>query len=832
MALELVYTSATRGLRPGTSGFCTVAMTRGLPPALVPRLEALGGYRPGPTGEGPIARSFWRVETASGVAHVLSVVGPAPPDHTQRTNKIATYLVLGGDELDDAGPAWMLSQPGAMRERWSGAPAWIEEAARAPRGGPAATRICEAWRAACGDAGWAGVLASAFLRDQGKPVHVIYPAGVDALALVDDAMHLLPSWARWRATFTTYFLQPVAGTPCIWRFCLEGTPGADLARQSKGLVIDLTRPVGEAAESRFVRMARTGVDPEAAAEAARASGTRERARAESGRSAAAVAEIGIEAAVKTPPVARERFDTVRPRGLGGGAGDVPERVPAEPALRSPMVIAIIAGAIVLVALAIVIALALDSGGGAGGGAPAPAPDAPQTPEPAPPAQTPTTPTPPPAVAPPVAPAPAAPDAGVAGFSARAPTPTAPEPAPNEPDAKASEPAPSEPAAKPTEPAPAEPAPAAPAAAPRNTVVNTPTTAAVPRPELATRFGKVERAPGELASNTALRASATLPSGTQRIVLLVPEFLGSAGISADNVGLTFPWAGFRAIASFEGTAMRIDADATQPAGPELAQQLPTAAPNDGVSAMREILNRLLVEARGANDERLALLQLRQPVRQAIVVGTPCMVRGVPDPSVVVAVMRAGAAEPFAESLVPRGGSMDYDLGGGAGVTIARGDEANAVKVTLKGPTTSEIGVARTRLVQEVTAAERLDKLCTRLAAEAKKMSKPGTMNMTADERDELNNALSPEDRGLMVDAKNNRLPVDHSEAVKIVAPRVGARAKARLDEARAALGELAEQQPSPSGPRRPPEFTLRVMGTDGIVYLDAPLTVVRLREPKK
>jgi hypothetical protein len=37
MALELVYTSATKGLRAGTSGFCTVAMTRGLPPALVPR---------------------------------------------------------------------------------------------------------------------------------------------------------------------------------------------------------------------------------------------------------------------------------------------------------------------------------------------------------------------------------------------------------------------------------------------------------------------------------------------------------------------------------------------------------------------------------------------------------------------------------------------------------------------------------------------------------------------------------------------------------------------------------------------------------------------------
>ena len=36
MALELVYTSAARGLRAGTSGFCTVAMTKGMPPALVP----------------------------------------------------------------------------------------------------------------------------------------------------------------------------------------------------------------------------------------------------------------------------------------------------------------------------------------------------------------------------------------------------------------------------------------------------------------------------------------------------------------------------------------------------------------------------------------------------------------------------------------------------------------------------------------------------------------------------------------------------------------------------------------------------------------------------
>ena len=265
MALELIYTSAVRGLRAGTSGFCTVAMTKGLPPALVPRLEALGGYRPGPSGNGPNAYCFWRVETATGIAHVLSIVGPAPPDHTARSNKIATYLVLAPDELVAAGPAWLLSQPALLRSAWSGAPAWIDTPVHVPTTRETGPRPCAAWQAATGDAGWAGVLASAFLRDQARPIHVIYGAAIEPLPLVEEAIRLLPEWARWRATFSTYFLQPVAGTPCAWRFCLDGTPAADAARQSKGLVIDLTRTAGPAAESRFTRMARTGVDEEAVA---------------------------------------------------------------------------------------------------------------------------------------------------------------------------------------------------------------------------------------------------------------------------------------------------------------------------------------------------------------------------------------------------------------------------------------------------------------------------------------------------------------------------------------------------------------------------------------
>ena len=45
MTQELIYTSAPRGLKPGSHGFCTVAVTQGMPPNLAERLEALSGYR-------------------------------------------------------------------------------------------------------------------------------------------------------------------------------------------------------------------------------------------------------------------------------------------------------------------------------------------------------------------------------------------------------------------------------------------------------------------------------------------------------------------------------------------------------------------------------------------------------------------------------------------------------------------------------------------------------------------------------------------------------------------------------------------------------------------
>jgi hypothetical protein len=452
MAFELVYTSAARGLRSEGGGFCTVAMSRGMPPALVPRLESLSGYRPGPSGDGPVAHCFFRLESPAGTANVLAVVAPAPPDHTARSNKVAGFLVLGADELRPAGPAWLVAQPGLVRRGWSGAPAWIERPAEIPDAPEPGLRRCEAWERAAGDAGWAGTVASGFLRDQARPVHVVYGPGVDALELVAEVLRLLPAWARWRATFSTYFIQPVAGVPCILRFCLDGTPAAESARGAKGLVVDLTKRLPPATDSRFVRMARSGVHEPETAEQPPSVGAAE-LDLESLRQAAGPRQPQPARAddtdVRAAEAARARAERQRAREEAADEGPDVARV------------AIVAGAVACIALVAV--LVLRSGGGTPPGAPSSDPtaasDAAPPDEPPPAAQQPPfDPLPPPA-SPPAPQSMAARSTPASASTVAVPAPPA-APSGTTPSGAGSTPTPAPPV--PTAPSAAESAPAAPA----------------------------------------------------------------------------------------------------------------------------------------------------------------------------------------------------------------------------------------------------------------------------------------------------------------------------------------------------------------------------------
>ena len=108
---ELLYTSAPRGLKPGSRGFCTVLSTQGMVAPLAAALEGLSAYRPVfPIGharvaENPVVYSHLKLQVAGKAWFVLSRIADYGLDYSQRTNKIAHHLVLDKTELPAAGPA-------------------------------------------------------------------------------------------------------------------------------------------------------------------------------------------------------------------------------------------------------------------------------------------------------------------------------------------------------------------------------------------------------------------------------------------------------------------------------------------------------------------------------------------------------------------------------------------------------------------------------------------------------------------------------------------------------------------------------------------------------
>ena len=146
MALELIYTSAERGLRPGTRGYCTVAYTRGMLPQMIQLLEGLSAYKAifplhhEREADNPVSISHYRPTMAGRNSSILSRVAPAQAEHTQRSNKIAHHIVLRDGECPAAGPAWVAAQPGFFRDAWNEAPHAIREPKPVPVGAATETQ--------------------------------------------------------------------------------------------------------------------------------------------------------------------------------------------------------------------------------------------------------------------------------------------------------------------------------------------------------------------------------------------------------------------------------------------------------------------------------------------------------------------------------------------------------------------------------------------------------------------------------------------------------------------------------------------------------------------
>ncbi|MFM9096691.1 MAG: hypothetical protein ACKOQW_00135 [Phycisphaerales bacterium] len=804
MALELVYTSAERGLRAGTSGFCTVAMTRGLPPALVPRLEALGGYRPGPSGNGPKAHCFWRVETAGSVAHVLAVVGPAPPDHTQRTNKVAAYLVLGQDELVSAGPAWLLQQRGVLRDGWSGAPAWIEAPVRVPASGPSGPHRCTAWEAAAGDAGWAGVVASAFLRDQSKPIHVVWRDGMDPLALVGEVLSLMPDWARWRATFSTYFLQPVAGTPCALRFCLAGTPAAEAAHQSKGLVVDLTRPLGAAADSRFARMARTGIDEEAVARdaerARRAAQRQASSRAGAGGAAAggSAEEIGLEPAEELPQAQAVR--AVRTRVDDEVIEQEVDDRPRVDAMRVRITVTAVTGVLLILVLGAVI-YGVTAYRSMIGSSISEVTDGPKLPPIEMPAESQ-----PLATEPPVTPEVAQPEQP-------APEP-APEPEPTAQPDPTPEPAPM-PATEPT------PEPSAPGVSPAD-----PAEAPAPRRSLPTGMigarwvMQRDATPG--GTKAPLRWSVDVDSrlNTTRVAFQLPEELSARGVEADGPVLTIAGSGFRVRASLDGRRVVAASESWGTMPVPLAEALGQEAGTDTIPAWSALMAVVTIELTDASGTVVGQAQCRaSQTRGALAAGAPAAVVPAAPALLLVAQVIADPGAPtqrrvITQGFVEPGGSCTLSPTELLQVHVDRSAKPDALSVRASILDAAEVGTRAARITEENGS---IDALLRQVTPLRQPVTGAALDSGQVTALDAAWAALSDEERARIAPDAPDRAPRTAS-TVKAVLDVLDPRLRARKD---VLLRELAELRPREW---KLPDMFLRVSTPDGAIVLERPLSL--------
>lgn len=292
MAFELLFTSVPRGLRPGSSGYCAVSQTRGIPEDLAGALERRSRYVHEPGNGAAVAFGYRPILSGGKTYRVLSRAVDAGLDFTGRRHFLAHHLALRpGETVHGRQPAEILLGWSGWQERWSGAPQETEEI-RMEEVLSSLPRIrlpAVAWKKAAGDAAWA-----AFPLHRNPPVgwysNQLDSAGL--LRLMAESLCLAEA-AQPEKSWSLFLDVAGPATPpgkeVVWfgRGPMAATAGHYGAR-SFFQIEDLTRrtPEGDEAE---IQLARSGRAPARA----QASG---RPRAETGRNAADLPEtLGGEA---------------------------------------------------------------------------------------------------------------------------------------------------------------------------------------------------------------------------------------------------------------------------------------------------------------------------------------------------------------------------------------------------------------------------------------------------------------------------------------------------------------------------------------------------------
>lgn len=261
MPRELIYTAADEGIDGLRGCLCYAgasndALSNKL---LLQNLLAINNYQElykagNPrVHNNPIGFSHYRFNAGARDCSVISRIGPAPL-YANRTNFIAHHVILDDTDKAKAGPAWAIKNF-KFRDQWSPQIGRLDTQRLAS--GSMNPQVCNYWKSIAGDAGWAGWLAER--AQSGKPITVLYPNGLDPLALIQEAIALLPEYQRWNVTFSTYYTLGGRGPNCTLRFIpLEAdalaAPFSDKTFHDG--VLNLSRTLGQASAGALVNLAR------------------------------------------------------------------------------------------------------------------------------------------------------------------------------------------------------------------------------------------------------------------------------------------------------------------------------------------------------------------------------------------------------------------------------------------------------------------------------------------------------------------------------------------------------------------------------------------------
>jgi hypothetical protein len=98
MPTELIFTSAPEGIKPGSSGYCTVARHEEMDPFLERALEGISFYEMDGALR-PFIHAFRILRLQTGNFYVLSRICYAGSDHTGRFNYLAHHLTFSESEI-------------------------------------------------------------------------------------------------------------------------------------------------------------------------------------------------------------------------------------------------------------------------------------------------------------------------------------------------------------------------------------------------------------------------------------------------------------------------------------------------------------------------------------------------------------------------------------------------------------------------------------------------------------------------------------------------------------------------------------------------------------